>query len=99
MTRFETTSGTQLGVTFFGDKGRTFHLTNEELKTLWNLNVNVEVVSDNLWRGTVKELLNLLSQCDKCSEEQLRRRFKKELTESLHFRTNRSSDGSLFLTK
>ncbi len=84
MTRFETLDGEQLGVRFAGDNGATFHLTQAELKSLFELDESTEVVSDNVWFGTVGDLLDMWSKGNKVSEEELQRRFKKDLSESLH---------------
>jgi len=86
MTRFETLEGEQLGVRFLGDQGGTFHLTQTELKSLFELDESTEVVSDNSWFGTVGDLLDMWSKGNKVSEEELQRRFKKDSHESLHLK-------------
>jgi hypothetical protein len=85
MTRFETINGIKLGVRFAGDLGVTFHLTNEEKNNLFNLPEDTEVVSDNSWFGNVGDLLDIWNKGNKVTSEELMRRFKKELNESLHF--------------
>ena len=84
MTRFFTTTGQQLGASFAGDHGRTFHLTQDELQLLWSLDEDTQLTSDSCFQGTACDLLDLMSDSDTCSEEQLLRRFKKELHQTLH---------------
>tara|TARA_E500000305_G_scaffold44965_1_gene34965 strand:+ start:567 stop:878 length:312 start_codon:yes stop_codon:yes gene_type:complete len=84
MTRFFTTTGQQLGASFAGDHGRTFHLTQLELELLWSLDEQEELESDSSFFGTAGDLLDLMSGSDTCSEEQLQRRFKKDLDQTLH---------------
>lgn len=91
MTRFETLNNENLGARFLGDNGATFHLTNDELQLLFSLDEETEVVSDNMWFGTVADLLDLWTKGNKASEEQMKRRFKKTLNDSLHFRSNKST--------
>ena len=85
MTRFETLDGQQLGARFCGDNNATFHLTQDELKTLFELDEATEVVSDNMWVGTVGDLLDQWTLGNKASQEELTRRFEKDLQMSLHF--------------
>ncbi len=84
MTRFFTTTGQQLGTSFCGDHGRTFHLTQDELQLLWSLGEDTQLESDSCFQGTTGDMLDLMSKSDTCSEEQLKRRFKKELHQTLH---------------
>jgi hypothetical protein len=84
MTRFFTTTGQQLGASFAGDHGRTFHLTQDELQLLWSLDEDTELTSDSCFQGTAGDMLDLMSQADTCSEEQLQRRFRRDLDCSLH---------------
>ena len=89
MTRFETLNNQSLGGRFLGDNGATFHLTNDELKLLFSLDEETEVVSDNMWFGTAGDLLDLWFKGNKASEEQMQRRFNKSLDDSLHFKSKK----------
>ena len=101
MTRFETLDGHQLGARFFGDKGATLHLTNEELDLLFFLKENTELKSDNMWFGTAGDLLDMWTNGNKSTEEEMMRRFKHEDRQtSLHFKTEQKllldENGKLF---
>ena len=95
MTRFETLSGTKLGVRFLGDKGATFHLTEQEAKQLFKLDLEEEVVSDNSWFGTVKELMDMFVSGNKASDKELLRRFNKVSSLHLEVRKGLDCDGEL----
>ena len=103
MTLFETLNGELLGGTFCvdfnGSHKRTFHLTLEEEKKLWELDESEWVVTDNSWEGTVGDLKDLLRNSNRCNEEQLKRRFKKWMQDSLHRNLNVGEKGNVFLTK
>ena len=93
MTRFETTLGTQLGARFLGDNGATFHLTEKEVMDLFNLDLDLEVVSDNSWFGTVKELMDMFVAGNKATDEEMMRRFNKTTTLHLEVRKGLDSNG------
>ena len=88
MTRFETKDGKQLGVKFFGGEklGCVKFLTKTELETLWNLDEDELVVSDNNWFGTVADLKDLLFNLNTCTElEMVKRGWGDRLEQGLHF--------------
>ena len=103
MTRFETVEkGLQVGVTFFGGMklGKVKFLSNSELKTLWSLDENEEIISDNGWSGNVGELLDMFSKLKNCSKEEMEKRgWGDRLESGLHLRKSISESGQLIIIK
>ena len=99
MTRFFDSEGNELGSRFCGDNGSTFHFTTEEKTLLWSMNEKEECSSDNCWFGTCGELKDMLFEGRESTEEEMMRRFKKGMEESLHFNTSMNSKGEMFLTR
>jgi hypothetical protein len=99
MTRFETVEGQQLGARFCSRGGAFFHLNTTELNTLWSLDENTEVVSDNGWFGTAGDLLDLLTTENKATATQMKNQFAKTLNDTLHMTTEKrlflNADGML----
>ena len=89
MTRFETLDGKQsLGARFGGDNGATFHITSHELTTLFQLDEDTQLKSDNAWFGTAGDLLDMWSAGHKATAEEMMRRFKHEDGDTtLHFKS------------
>jgi hypothetical protein len=103
MTRFETVEkGLQIGVTFFAGKklGKVKFLSNSELKTLWSLDENEEIISDNGWRGSVGELLDMFSKLKQLSQSEMEERGLGDRLESgLHLRNAISESGKLIIIR
>ena len=96
MTRFETLDGHALGARFAGDKGATFHLTNEELGLLFLLDEDTELTSDNAWTGTALDLIDMWTKGNKSTEEEMKKRFGHSNGQTtLHFKTEQK----IFLDK
>jgi len=74
MTQFETTDGRRLGARFAGDRGATFHMTQEEMATLWSLDESTECWSDGDWTGTSGELLDMWTAGHHATREEMERR-------------------------
>jgi len=102
MTRFETLNGESLGVTFFGGSslGMVKFLTKTELDLIWSLDESEEVISDNGWSGSVGVLLDLLSDLNQCSDqEMIKRGWGDRLDSGLALQTCISDQGKLFFTR
>ena len=99
MTRFETLDGIKLGVRFSGgrQRGEVFHLTPQEQHDLFNLPLSFTVVSDNLWSGTVEDLLNMFVKGTKSEKETFESRWQRPFSKSLHLeeRTGLNDQGEL----
>jgi hypothetical protein len=96
MTRFETLDGQQLGARFCGDNGATFHITSHELRTLFSLDEDTQLTSDNAFFGTAGDLLDMWNAGHKATAEEMMRRFKHEDgNTTLHFK----SETRIFLDK
>lgn len=96
MTRFETLDGQQLGARFAGDNGATMHLTSKEATALFTLDEATEIISDNMWFGTINDLIKLWKDLESATAEQMMRRFEhKDGNTSLHFK----QESKLFLDK
>ena len=58
-TRFETKDGQNLGMKFAGRRGRTLHISHQELKILFSLDEDTKIDGDSVGDWTAGELLDL----------------------------------------
>lgn len=101
MTRYQSEFGTTLGVTFYGgkEKGKMFFLSPTEVEEVFTLAEDTKVLSDNMWSGTVGELLDMFKTCTEATAEDMKSRgWGDRLESGLHLRTSVSDDGNTFFT-
>ena len=102
MTRFETTTGESLGVTFSGgiSLGKLKFQTQTELELLWSLSEDEIVLSDNGWTGTISELKDLLFKVQQCTkEDMINRGWGDRLESGVSLRQSVSNEGKLILIR